>query len=89
LGEWEQARRDYDTCLELDPGNKSVVRAKSKLQKIIARQDEKDKKRYKNLFSRLSDIEQTEVNQNPPQENVQENIDEHRDENPQENPQVN
>lgn len=57
IKEWTEARRDYDRCLELDPGNKQVARAKATLLKLSSKQDEKDKKKYKNLLPQLFESE--------------------------------
>jgi len=54
LDEWEDARRDLNKALILEPNNKQVKVEIGRLQKKINAQNNKDKKRFKNLFDRLS-----------------------------------
>jgi len=56
-GDWLDAKSDLDTALEIDPNNKAVKAALTRLSKVIAEQDRKDKQRYKNLFQRLVEME--------------------------------
>jgi len=67
LDDWDSARRDYDRCLELEPDNVAVKKAKANLNKIVAKQEQKDKKRYKNMFSRLERLEKKEAAANTPE----------------------
>jgi len=62
--QWEYSLADYEKVLELDPGNAAAARAKAKLLKSMSKQDQKDKKRYANLFSVLSSDNQSHSNEN-------------------------
>eukprot|EP01130_Rhizamoeba_saxonica_P009672 TRINITY_DN3942_c0_g2_i1.p1 TRINITY_DN3942_c0_g2~~TRINITY_DN3942_c0_g2_i1.p1 ORF type:complete len:401 (-),score=121.81 TRINITY_DN3942_c0_g2_i1:43-1245(-) len=49
-GEWNKSLKCYETCLEMDPGNKAIIRSKQKLQRTIQKQNAKDKKRFAGMF---------------------------------------
>jgi len=55
LDQWENAKRDFNRVLELDPGNKAAARSKSLLNKKIAKQNAKDKKKFEGLFDKIRD----------------------------------
>jgi len=61
-GEFEKSRLDLARALEIEPDNKSVKASQMRLKKLEAAQDKKDKARFKNLFEKLRDDEQS---QNP------------------------
>jgi len=50
LSLWEEAKRDYTTALEIEPDNKSVKQSLTKLKAIMAKYDEQERAKYKNMF---------------------------------------
>eukprot|EP01123_Difflugia_compressa_P011155 TRINITY_DN4355_c0_g1_i1.p1 TRINITY_DN4355_c0_g1~~TRINITY_DN4355_c0_g1_i1.p1 ORF type:complete len:276 (-),score=75.46 TRINITY_DN4355_c0_g1_i1:112-861(-) len=59
-GDWDNAKKDFDHALEIDPENKSVKTSYAQLKKKISSADKKDKQRYQNLFQRLAADEEEE-----------------------------
>jgi len=55
LDEWDLSEADFNRALELEPDNKEVKKELALLKRKRAAQDQKDKKRFKNLFSRLNE----------------------------------
>jgi len=64
-GDWHNAKKDFTKALELDPDNKAVKQSYANLNKIIAKQDQRDKHRYRNLFQRLNQEESGESKDQP------------------------
>jgi len=56
-GDWEASRKDFEKALEFDSDNKAVKSSLAQLRKKIAEADKLDRKRYHNLFQRLSEEE--------------------------------
>lgn len=54
LDEWRDAELTLNQALEHEPSNKDVQRELALLKRKVAEQEKKDKKRYANLFARLS-----------------------------------
>jgi len=67
-GDWHEAKLDLTKALELDPENKAVKNSMTQLRKHMAQQNEKDKKRYGNLFQRLQELEKKEQQQQAQQQ---------------------
>jgi len=53
-GDWDLGGEEYTKALKIEPDNKSVKLAEAKLQRILHKQEQKDKKLYGKLFSTLS-----------------------------------
>jgi len=53
LDEWDLALADFDRALELDPENKEVKKEIVVVKRKVAVQDQKDRKLYKNMFSKM------------------------------------
>lgn len=60
LDDYYNAESDFKYALTLSPGNHDVLKKLAELRKKRASQDEKDKKLYSNMFSRLSKLEEKE-----------------------------
>jgi len=60
-GEYDKSDRDFRRALEVEPQNKSVLTSVTRLKKLQALQDKKDKARFKNLFEKLREDEQQTV----------------------------
>jgi cytochrome c-type biogenesis protein CcmH/NrfG len=58
--QWDLAKQDLQSALELDPNNADIKAAMARLKKKIKMQDQKDKKLFCNLFDRLRKIEEKE-----------------------------
>ena len=55
LDEWDLALADFDRALELDPENKEVKKEIVVVKRKVAVQDQKDRKLYKNVFSKMQE----------------------------------
>ena len=55
LDEWDLALADFDRALELDPENKEVKKEIVVVKRKVAVQDQKDRKLYKNMFSKMQE----------------------------------
>jgi len=51
LGLWEEAKKDFILCIELEPDNKAVKQSLQKLKLMIKKYDEQEASKYKKLFS--------------------------------------
>eukprot|EP01124_Arcella_intermedia_P011256 TRINITY_DN17673_c0_g1_i1.p1 TRINITY_DN17673_c0_g1~~TRINITY_DN17673_c0_g1_i1.p1 ORF type:complete len:390 (-),score=98.52 TRINITY_DN17673_c0_g1_i1:61-1230(-) len=49
-GDWEIAKKDFESGLQLDPENKALKNSLQQLKKKMADEDRKDRIRYQNLF---------------------------------------
>lgn len=52
-GEWKDAKKDFETCLTLDPENADVKRQLAILDRKIKEQDAKDKARFAKIINKL------------------------------------
>ncbi|VDO36702.1 unnamed protein product [Haemonchus placei] len=59
LSDFDEAKKMYERILEVDPENKAAAQQILVVRQMMKEQLERDKKRYKNLFSKISDV--TEV----------------------------
>jgi len=59
-GDWEDAKLAFKKALQIEPDNKSVISSLTRLNKIISERDKEDKKRFKNMFQRLEEMEKKE-----------------------------
>jgi len=71
MGEWLDAKRDLNEASLLEPNNKAVKTALTKLKKVMDDQDKKDKQRYKNMFQRLSELEKNEKKEDKEEKKVE------------------
>ena len=55
LDEWDLALADFDRALELDQENKEVKKEIVVVKRKVAVQDQKDRKLYKNMFSKMQE----------------------------------
>jgi len=60
LDKWEEAMKDLNRCKELDPSNKEVLAEISALKQKIAQHHKKESAIFKNMFQRLSQLEEEE-----------------------------
>jgi FK506-binding protein 4/5 len=58
--EFVKSKQDFTRALEIDPENKPVKASLVRLKKLETDQDRKDKARFKNLFEKLRDEENSE-----------------------------
>ena len=61
LDEWEQAKTDLKKVFDLDPNNADAKKEMARLTKKINDYNAKDKKRYQNMFARMSAMESKET----------------------------
>ncbi|KHJ75550.1 tetratricopeptide repeat protein [Oesophagostomum dentatum] len=55
MSDLEEAKQIYEKVLEIDPENKAAAQQILVVRQMMREQNERDKKRYKNLFSKISD----------------------------------
>lgn len=60
LGDWIEAERDLYRARDLDPENTAVKNSIIRLKKSMELQNNRDRKKFQNLFSRLAEMEQEE-----------------------------
>ncbi|CAJ0590367.1 unnamed protein product [Cylicocyclus nassatus] len=60
MSDLEEAKQIYEKVLEIDPENKAAAQQILVVRQMMREQNERDKKRYKNLFSKISDEPKTE-----------------------------
>jgi len=48
--DWEDARRDFKAALEIEPDNKYIKQSLAKVNQLIAKYEEQEKQKYKNMF---------------------------------------
>ncbi|XGW01851.1 hypothetical protein V3C99_014162 [Haemonchus contortus] len=60
LSDFDEAKKIYERILELDPENKAAAQQILVVRQMMKEQLERDKKRYKNLFSKISDVTEPE-----------------------------
>eukprot|EP01120_Amphizonella_sp_Union-15-10_P013302 TRINITY_DN6152_c0_g1_i1.p1 TRINITY_DN6152_c0_g1~~TRINITY_DN6152_c0_g1_i1.p1 ORF type:complete len:445 (-),score=119.87 TRINITY_DN6152_c0_g1_i1:115-1449(-) len=60
LDSWDLAKKDFLHVLSLEKDNKLAKTELAKVNEKIKQQNEKDKKRFKNLFGRLAKLEEKE-----------------------------
>ncbi|EPB67347.1 peptidyl-prolyl cis-trans isomerase, FKBP-type [Ancylostoma ceylanicum] len=71
MSDLEEAKEIYEKILEIDPENKAAAQQILVVRQLMREQNERDKKRYRNLFSKISDDAQKEK-PNPFQEKKEE-----------------
>ncbi|PIO75997.1 tetratricopeptide repeat protein [Teladorsagia circumcincta] len=60
LSDFDEAKQIYEKILEVDPENKAAAQQILVVRQMMKEQLERDKKRYKNLFSKISDDSKAE-----------------------------
>jgi FK506-binding protein 4/5 len=60
--DYEEAKRDYEKALDIEPDSKTVKTALAQLKKKVQEEDRKDRKRFQNLFQRMAELDQEAKN---------------------------
>ncbi|KAK5964709.1 Tetratricopeptide repeat protein, partial [Trichostrongylus colubriformis] len=60
LSDFDEAKQIYEKIMEVDPENKAAAQQILVVRQMMKEQLERDKKRYKNLFSKISNDAQAE-----------------------------
>jgi len=59
--DWYEAEADFTKALEIDQDNKTVQSAFNRLKKIISKQNNKDRKKFQNMFQRMAELEKEDA----------------------------
>jgi len=70
LDDWDLSKSDLKKALEKEPNSSDIKREWSKLQKKITAHNQKQKKTFKNMFQKLSKMEEEEEKQKSKEEKV-------------------